>query len=52
MKTAEQDVTHQPATSFPISFQHQFKRAGGRTFNVLQEKSDLDAVSFGDTMSA
>ena len=36
---AEQVVTHQPARSFPISFQHQFNRAGGRTSNVLQRKT-------------
>jgi hypothetical protein len=27
-------VTHQPAKSFSISFQHPFNRAGGRTSNV------------------
>jgi hypothetical protein len=29
-------VSHQPAISFSISFQHHFNRAGGRTFNVRQ----------------
>ena len=31
-------MTHQPVTSFPISFQDLFNRAGGRTLNVSQEK--------------
>jgi hypothetical protein len=30
-------MTHQPAISFSISFQHPFNRAGGRTSDVLQE---------------
>jgi len=34
-------VSHQPAISFSISFQHPFNRAGGRTFNVLQENPSI-----------
>ena len=37
MKIGEQVVTHQPAISFSISFQHPFSRAGGRTSNVRQK---------------
>jgi hypothetical protein len=36
-KNSEQLVTHQPAISFSISFQHPFNRAGGRTSNVGQK---------------
>jgi hypothetical protein len=34
----EQVVTHQPAKSFTISFQHPFNRAGGRTSNVRRQR--------------
>jgi hypothetical protein len=34
-------VTYQPAISFSISLQHPFNRAGGRTSNVLQNKTDM-----------
>jgi len=34
-------VTHQPAISFSISFQHPFNRAGGRTSNVRWELKNL-----------
>ena len=37
---AEQVVTHQPAISFSIAFQHPLNRAGGRTSNVGQETED------------
>ena len=36
IEEAEQVMTHQPAISFPISFQHPFNRAGGRTSNDSQ----------------
>ena len=35
-------MTHQPAISISISFLSPFNRAGGRTFNVLQEMSFAD----------
>jgi hypothetical protein len=39
-------VTRQPATSFPISFQLPFNRAGGRTSNVRQKMARLHTESF------
>jgi hypothetical protein len=41
---AEHVVTHQPAISFSISFQHPFNRAGGRTSNVLPKKSNMKEI--------
>ena len=35
-------MTHQPAISFSISFQHPFNRAGGRTSNVRQKIKTMD----------
>ena len=40
-------MTHQPAISFSISFQHPFNRAGGRTSNVRQRKPDMNTTSLG-----
>jgi hypothetical protein len=45
-------VAHQPAISFSISSQPLFNRAGGRTFNVLQEKMISKANSRGTTVGA
>jgi hypothetical protein len=41
---AEQDVARQPPISISISFQHPFKRAGGRTSNVRQEMNRGDPI--------
>lgn len=38
---AEQVVTHQPVISSPISFQHPFNCAGGRTSNVRQKTKQV-----------
>jgi hypothetical protein len=40
-------VTRQPATSFPISFQLPFNRAGGRTSNVLPEMKPVATLLIG-----
>ena len=42
-------MTHQPVTSFPISFQHQFTRAGGRTSNVRPRATLLVNTPSGTT---
>jgi hypothetical protein len=46
---AEQVVTHQPAISSSISFQHQFNRAGGRTSNVVQKNKTNENNPIRDT---
>ena len=40
-KRVQQVVTHQPAISFSISFQHPFNRAGRRTSNVKRKTTDM-----------
>jgi hypothetical protein len=44
-------VAHQPAISFPISFQYPFNRAGGRTSNVRDKIScdDFHSVLLGES---
>jgi len=52
MKIAQQVVAHQPAISFSNSFQNHFKRAGGRTSNVVPEMQkriyQIDGNRFSD----
>ena len=47
---SEQVVTHQPAISFSISFQHPFNRAGGRTSNVVRRAKQGASCQVKDLM--